>query len=228
MCLSHALVFFKHFLTCVFFSGSLSSSHVQQVDEGRDHLLSHALPPSTQEQLWCSHSPPTHHHLSEGRPTHIMGRTRKKIHTPIPEGHQCLVMESSGTHSVGAPQTYSVKCSQGLKKYSGMKKMSCHWREWRKSSAILMIIMVTEECHNCRGRVGILKSMEYISDCLHFALSSPHTCTPTHQHVPHLSPSPNSETLKLSRRRRRRARLFVWSHYHFLANSLRVGQIPLK
>ena len=39
----------------------------------------------------------------------------QKEDTQIPEGHQCLVVCSSGTHSIGAPQTYSVKCSQGLK-----------------------------------------------------------------------------------------------------------------
>jgi len=47
-----------------------------------------------------------------------------------------------------------------------------------------------QKCRNCRGRVGILKGVKYISDCLHFPLSSPHTCiaipTPTHQHAPYL------------------------------------------
>ena len=36
-------------------------------------------------------------------------------HIELNPGRQCLVMESSGTHSVRALQTYSVKCSQGLK-----------------------------------------------------------------------------------------------------------------
>ena len=131
MCLSRVLMFFKHFLTCIFLSGSLSSSHAKQVDKGRDHLLSHALPPSTQP--FSSNTPPP---LRGSSNTHHGKRTRKKIHAQIPEGHQCLVVDSSGTHSVGAPQTYSVKCSQGLKKVlgdeenvlssTGVKKVVCN------------------------------------------------------------------------------------------------------
>ena len=46
----------------------------------------------------------------------------------------------------------------------------------------------SEECRNCRVRVDILKSLEYISDYSHFAHSSPHiaTPTPTHQQALHL------------------------------------------
>ena len=122
--------------------------------------------------------------FSSNRPLTLRGHTSwgedQKEDTQIPKGCQC---PCSRYTSVRAPQTYNVKCSQGLK-VLGMKKMCVNCLNTKPCPFLLPLSLRVkkvvcnicydhydnQKCRNCRGRVGILKSVEYISDCLHFPL----------------------------------------------------------
>ena len=125
----------------------------------------------------------------------------QKEDTQIPKGCQ---YPCSRYTSVRAPQTYSVKCSQGLKKGLGMKKMCVNCLNTKPRPFLLPLSLRVkkvvcntydhydnQKCRNCRGRVDILKGVEYISDCLHFVPSFPtHSYTHSHPSTCPTSPSP--------------------------------------
>ena len=103
MCLSHTLMTFT-----IFLSASLILPYNKFSEQERHHILSHPLtcPPSLHlgtvvMQPFSSNTPL----LLRGSVQHTSCGEDQKEDTPIPEGHQCLVVDSSVTHSVRAPQT---------------------------------------------------------------------------------------------------------------------------
>ena len=212
---------------CVF-SGSLSSFHAQQVDEGRDHLLSHTFPSlhsgtAVMQPFSSKRSPP----LRKSSNTHHDGKDQKEDthtnlwRTPVP----CV--GSWGTHSVGAPQTYIVKCSQGLKVIGDgemcvnclntkphpfllplssvrVKKVVCNICDHSDSQYSVVII----EVEWVPWRAWSTSVIIYILPLLPKYMYS---YTQYHSSTCPTSPSPNSETQKLSRRRRRVTSLFNYT-----------------
>ena len=124
----------------------------------------------------------------------------QKEDTQIPKGCQ---YPCSRYTSVRAPQTYSVKCSQGLKKVLGMKKMCVNCLNTKPRPFLLPLSLRVKKvvCNTCYDHYDNQKSVvivevEWVSwrvwstSVIVYILSPPSqhiaTPTPTHQHAPHL------------------------------------------
>ena len=205
-------MFFKHSLTCLLLWLSLILPCTTSGRGERPPPLT--CPPSLHSAILLQQTT-----NSQRVVQHTSWGEDQQEDTQIPKGCQC---PCSRYTSVRAPQTYNVKCSQGLKVLRDEENVwtaliqnrvpfssPCHRWEWRKSSAIfVMITMIIKSV--------VIVEVEWVSwrasVIVYISPSPPPTHSYTHSHSSTCSTydiflsNCECEMPKLSRRRRRRRR----------------------